>query len=110
MNLPSSYGEDFAIPCQEHVCGVGDILLVEAHPFILLSLWGQCKHKRFPGTKVVDILIALLPLPPIHGTKRPKHLYKDIQRFSLQVLLYLFSKVSTNLVNFFTVSLNFVHN
>lgn len=47
---------------------------MEAHPFILLSLWGQRKHKRFPGTKVVDILIALLPLPPIHGTKRPKHL------------------------------------
>lgn len=103
MNLPSSYGEDFAIPSQEHVCGVGDILLVEAHPFILLSLWGQCKHKRFPGTKVVDILIALLPLPPIHGAKCPKHLNKDIQRFSHQVLLYLFSKVSTIKVKFFTV-------
>lgn len=91
MNLPSSYGEDFAVPSQEHVCGVGDILLMKAHPFILLSLWGQCKHKRFPRTKVVDILIALLPLPPIHGTKRPKHLFKDIQRFSRPSSFIFFS-------------------
>lgn len=81
MYLPSSYGEDFAVPSQEHVCGVGDVLLVKAHPFILLSLWGQCKHKCLPSTKVVDILIALLSLPPIHRTKCTKHLYKDIKRF-----------------------------
>lgn len=107
MNLPSSYGEDFAIPCQEHVCGVGDILLMEAHPFILLSLWGQRKHKRFPGTKVVDILIALLPLPPIHGTKRPKHLYKDIQSFS-RPSSFLFIFQSFNQFTQF-LTLNFVH-
>lgn len=74
FTIAPSYGEDFAVPCQEHVCSVGDIFLVESHPFILLPLRGQREHERFPGTKVVDILIALLSLPPVHGTKGPKHL------------------------------------